>query len=163
MTFKTKYGLLLIASLLAISFIYWYSVKLSPAPEVIFKTIKGETIAMADLKGKPVLVTFWASDCPSCIAEIPDLINLHQQYSAQGFTIIAVAVSYDPPNQVLAIANARQLPYPVALDLSAEIALAFGKVALTPTSFFINKKGEIAMKTTGMLDMAALREVLKSH
>lgn len=160
---KQKLGLFLAAGLLAFGFA-WYSQTriLSIAPNAIFKTIKGESIALADLKGKPVLVTFWATDCPGCIEEIPHLISLHQQFSPQGLTIIAVAMDYDPPNHVLAMAEAKQLPYAVALDPTADHAKAFGNVQLTPTSFLIDRNGMIVMQKVGVFNLPSLQEQLKN-
>ena len=129
---------------------------LTPAPNAVFKTIGGETISLAALHGRPVLVTFWATDCPSCLEEIPQLIKLHQEFSPQGLTIIAVAMYYDPPNHVQEMAAAKQLPYAVALDPTAEHAKAFGNVRLTPTSFLIDTNGMIVMEKLGELDVPAL-------
>ncbi|MDD4915214.1 MAG: TlpA disulfide reductase family protein [Methylococcales bacterium] len=136
--------------------------KLSQAPNAVFKTIRGDSISLADLKGKPVLVTFWATDCPSCLAEIPDLISLYRQYADKGLTIIAVAMSYDPPNRVLSISETRQLPYPVALDPGAEHAVAFGNVQFTPTTFLIDRRGGVIMQKTGRFDAAALQAQLET-
>src|SRR5512137_1942547 len=64
-------------------------------PNVTFSTITGKKINLKELSGKPVIVTFWATDCPACIKEIPDLIDLYKQYHKQGLEIIAVAMYYD--------------------------------------------------------------------
>ena len=161
MKIKQKVGFLFIgALLLAIGIGYSSTQRPSPAPESEFKTIKGETISLAQLRGKPVLVTFWASDCLSCLEEIPDLISLHQQYRASGLAVISVAMYYDPPNQVLETAAAKQLPYAVALDPTAVLAKAFGEVQFTPTTFLIDRNGKIAMKTTGKFELATIRERL---
>ncbi|HEU4708980.1 MAG TPA: TlpA disulfide reductase family protein, partial [Methylophilaceae bacterium] len=71
------------------------------APDVTFVTLEGKNIRMTDLRGKVVLVNFWATDCPGCIAEMPQLVKTYNQYHDKGFEIVAVAMSYDPPNQVL--------------------------------------------------------------
>src|SRR5690606_26153841 len=74
-----------------------------PAPEVNFTTLDGREINLADLRGQPVLVTFWATTCPGCVAEIPHLKNLYSELGPQGMELIAVAMSYDPPEQVAAM------------------------------------------------------------
>ena len=157
-----SFGFLLAAGLLALIFWSWRGENAWAAPNAVFKTIKGQTLALAELKGKPVLVTFWASDCPSCLEEIPDLIALHQKFSGQGLTIIAVAMDYDPPNQVVELSNARQLPYAVALDPSAELAQAFGNIRFTPTSFLIDKNGMVVAEKIGKFDLAELQEWLNN-
>ena len=160
---RQKFGFLFIASLLAIIIWYWQTQRPLPAPDVMFKTIKGETIALTALKGKPVLVTFWATDCPSCLEEIPHLISLHQQFGPRGLVIIAVAMYYDPPNHVQEMATAKQLPYAVALDPTADHAKAFGNVQFTPTSFLIDRNGMIVMQKIGGFDLPALQERLNKQ
>jgi peroxiredoxin len=127
------------------------------APDVTFTTITGKKIALKELRGKPVIVTFWATDCPSCIKEIPHLIDLYTQYHQQGLEIIAVAMYYDPPNHVVTMTGDQQLPYHVALDLKAEIAHAFGDVQLIPSTFLITPDGLIVLKKTGAFDPAEIK------
>ncbi len=133
------------------------------APDVIFSTITGKKIALHDLRGKPVIVTFWATDCASCLKEIPHLIELYQQYHAKGLEIIAVAMAYDPPNHVIDMTHAQQLPYDVALDLQAENAHAFGDVSLTPTTFLIAPDGSIALQKTGLFDLTEMNIQLSNY
>lgn len=127
------------------------------APDSIFSTISGEKISLAGLRGKVVLVNFWATTCASCVREMPDIIDVYNQYRGKGFEIIAVAMPYDPPNYVLKFSRDRRLPFPVALDIRGEAVRAFGNVNLTPTSFLIDREGRILEKTTGELDFAELK------
>lgn len=131
---------------------------LQAAPEISARTLDGDEIRLADLLGRPVLVTFWATTCGSCLKEMPQLIQLYEELGGNGLEVIAVAMSYDPPNRVVELRRARQIPYPVVLDLREEIAQAFGNVRQTPTSFLIAPDGTIAAHKTGAMDMAALRE-----
>jgi len=107
-------------------------------------------------------VTFWATDCPGCIKEIPHLIELYEDYHARGLELIAVAMYYDPPSHVVAMSEARQLPYPVVLDLKASYARAFGQVALTPTTFLVAPDGRIALQYTGLADNPALKNAIET-
>lgn len=152
-------GAVLTASL-SLAFWLFFTNGANLAPAAIFTTLRGENIALTELKGKPTLVTFWASDCPGCIEEIPHLIQLHEQFHSQGLTIIAVAMHYDPPNRVKTLAEARQLPYPVALDIDASHARAFGNVQLTPSSFLIDQNGSIVMHKVGVFDLADMQKRL---
>lgn len=138
------------------------SCRSSIVPETTFSTITGKKIVLSELHGKPVIVTFWATDCASCIQEIPHLIELYQQYHDKGLEIIAVAMSYDPPNHVIDMSKARQLPYHVALDMQAENAHAFGDVSLTPTTFLIDPDGQIALQKTGLFDMTEIKTQLSN-
>ncbi len=123
-----------------------------PAPDATFTTITGKKIALNALRGKPVLVTFWATDCPGCLEEIPHLVDLYRNYHERGLEIIAVAMYYDPPNHVVNMTKDKSLPYEVALDLQAEHARAFGDVRLTPTTFLITPDGSIALQKIGAFD-----------
>lgn len=127
-------------------------------PELSFTSISGQTLKLSELQGNPVLISFWATDCPSCLEEIPQLISLHQEYAKRGLTLIAVAMYYDPPNRVLALANDRQLPYPVALDPEQTLTHAFGNVQATPTTFLLDREGRITWKQLGRFDLAGLRQ-----
>lgn len=127
------------------------------APDVTFTTITGKKIALRALRGKPVIVTFWATDCPGCIKEIPHFIDLYKQYHQQGLEIIAVAMYYDPPNHVVTMTKDQQLPYDVALDLKAEHAHAFGDVQLIPSTFLITPDGWLALKKTGAFDPVEMK------
>ncbi|MGZ8187063.1 MAG: peroxiredoxin family protein [Methylobacter sp.] len=140
--------------LLLISTALWigFSKPFTSMPQVTFTTITGKKINLTDLRGKPVIVTFWATDCPGCIKEIPHLIDLYTRYHALGLEIIAVAMYYDPPSHVVAMTRDKQLPYDVALDLKSEHARAFGEVRFTPTTFLIASDGSIALQKTGAFD-----------
>jgi peroxiredoxin len=130
------------------------------APAATFTTLDGKPLALGDLRGKVVLVNFWATSCPGCIQEMPDMVETYKQYKDKGFEIVAVAMSYDPPNYVLNFVQTRQLPFPVALDVSGEHARAFGNVQLTPTSFLIDKDGRILEQKLGTLDFVKLKAML---
>lgn len=130
------------------------------APDVTFTTLDGRQISMASLKNKVVLVNFWATDCPGCIKEMPDLIQTYQEYQDKGFEVIAVAMPYDAISQVQNYAQSKALPFPVTHDSNAEITMQFGKVNLTPTAFIYNKQGQLLQKTIGELDFNALKQLL---
>lgn len=132
----------------------------SQAPAVTFTTIEGKKISMADLKGKVVLVNFWATDCPGCIKEMPDLIKTYNNYKTKGLEIISVAMPYDPPAQVLNYTRQKSLPFPVMHDGLSEITQAFGGVNLTPTAFIFDKQGNRLQRTIGELDFVKLHQLL---
>jgi len=130
------------------------------APEVQFVTLKGEKLATSDLRGKVVLVNFWATDCTTCMHEMPQLIETYKKFAPQGFETIAVAMSYDPPNYVLNYAEKNALPFKVALDVKGDIAKRFGDIRLTPTSFLIDKQGRIVKQYLGEPDFAAFQALV---
>jgi len=115
-------------------------------------TINGEKITSKDLLGKVVLINFWATDCPGCIAEMPGLINTYNKYKNQNFELIAVSMFYDPPSHVLSYSKNNNLPFPVVLDIEKKIATQFKNVTLTPTSFLINHQGKIINQIIGEIN-----------
>ncbi|MDR2220881.1 MAG: TlpA family protein disulfide reductase [Methylobacillus sp.] len=130
------------------------------APDVKFTTLAGQEIHMQDLRGKIVLVNFWATTCPGCIEEMPQLIETYKQYRERGFEVIAVAMAYDPPNQVANYTRKNNLPFPVALDVQGDIAKSFNDVQLTPTAFVVDKEGRVVRNVVGVLDFKALHAML---
>ena len=108
-----------------------------------------------------MLVNFWATDCVTCVKEMPDMVRTYNRYRNRGFEFIAVAMRHDPPNYVIKYAEANRLPFKVALDPMGELAQAFGNVILTPTTFVIDKRGNIVLKITGEADFARLNALLE--
>lgn len=133
------------------------------APDVTFVTLEGKQIELSALKGKMVLVNFWATDCPGCIKEMPELIKTYQQYQNRGFELIAVAMSYDPPSHVLNYAQKNALPFPVMHDGYGQIAASFKEVRVTPTAFILDKQGRIISHVIGDLDFGALHKLLNQQ
>jgi len=133
------------------------------APDVTLKTITNNTVQLKQLQGKVVLVTFWATDCPSCLKEIPHLKSLYQNYHQQGLEIFAIASYYDPPNHVVDASKTYQIPYGIVLDLRMKLASAFGDVRLTPTTFLISPAGEIVYQITGSFDFEAMQARIESY
>lgn len=131
------------------------------APQVAFVSIKGEKIAPESLKGKVVMVNFWATSCTTCVAEMPKMVETYNKFKDQGLEFVAVAMSYDPPNYVLNYAETRALPFKVALDADGSAARAYGNVAMTPTTFVIGKDGTILKRYLGEPDFAALHKLLE--
>jgi len=133
------------------------------APDVTFSTIDGKQITMDSLKNKVVLVNFWATDCPGCIKEMPQLIATYKQYHQKGFEIIAVAMPYDQISQIINYSRSQSLPFPVTHDSTSEIISKFGKVSLTPTAFIYDKQGRLLKHTIGELDFNALQQLLNKE
>jgi peroxiredoxin len=131
------------------------------APQVTFLTLKGETITTADLRGKVVLVTFWATDCATCVKEMPALVAMHRKFAGRGYETIAVAMRHDPPNYVVAFAEKNALPFKVALDPVGAVAKAFGEVRLTPTAFVVDRRGRYAGRIVGEPDFAKLEALIE--
>lgn len=140
----------------------WFvSTRATPAPDLTLTTLTGQTIKLSDLRGKVVLVKFWATSCVSCVAQMPDNIENYEKYRAQGFDIITVTMQYDPANYVINFVETRKLPFSVVLDTQGKIAKAFGDVKLTPTAFLIDKNGNIIKRYLGVYDKSEFRQSIE--
>lgn len=131
------------------------------APESTFVLIDGAKTTTTEFKGKVTLVNFWATTCVSCVKEMPMLVDTHNKFKDRGYETVAVAMSYDPPAYVLNFAQSRQLPFKVALDNTGDIAKAWGEVKLTPTTYLVDKQGNIVKRFVGEPDMAALHNLIE--
>jgi peroxiredoxin len=128
------------------------------APDITLQLIDGKKLKLSSLKGKPVLITFWATSCPGCIKEMPHLIELYNELHSKGLEIIGIAMPYDRPDYVMEMVKRKKVPYRIALDLKGDAVRAFGKVSLTPTSFLIDDNGKIIKKKIGEMKMAVWKK-----
>lgn len=126
-------------------------------PSVEFITLDGAVFAMPSLRGKTVLISFWATSCNICRAEIPALMALYKELKPKGLEIIGVAMPYDPPNRVLKYAKQIKIPYPISLDVEGKITRAFGDISVTPTLVLVDAQGKIRSQSSGYTDMNALK------
>jgi peroxiredoxin len=131
------------------------------APNVAYTLLDGSKSTTDQLRGKVVLVNFWATDCTTCVKEMPNIVATHEKYKARGYETLAVAMSYDPPAYVINFAETRKLPFGVAIDNTGAIAKSFGQVQLTPTSVLIDKHGQIVKRYVGEPDFVALHQLVE--
>ncbi len=141
----------------------WLGDSAERAPDVAFETLDGDQIRLADLRERPVIVYFWATDCVTCMREMPDLVAMYEGLDERGLELIAVAMSHDDPDDVRAVQRERDLPFRVVLDRDGELARAFNNVRVTPTKFLVAPDGRIRMRHIGSTDHAALSERIASH
>jgi peroxiredoxin len=131
-----------------------------PAPQTTMVLLDGTQQTTAAMKGKVTLVNFWATSCTTCVAEMPQVVATYEKFKTQGFDTVAVAMSYDPPNYVVNYAQSRKLPFKVAIDNTGAVAKAWGDVQLTPTTYLVNKRGEIVKRYVGKPDFEALQALI---
>jgi peroxiredoxin len=139
----------------------WGLLRQSPAPQSTFVLLDGSRQSTSDFRGKVVLVNFWATSCTTCVAEMPKVVATYDKFHGQGYETVAVAMSYDPPAYVVNYAETRKLPFKVAIDNTGSVASAWGEVQLTPTSFLLNKRGEIVKRYVGEPDFAELHRLIQ--
>ena len=131
------------------------------APNVTYTLLNGRSTDLAALRGKVVLVNFWATNCTACVQEMPQIAALHEKFKARGYDTLAVAMRYDPPAHVIRFAETHHLPFGVVIDNTGAVARGFGSVELTPTSVLINKRGEIVERFVGEPDFVALHALVE--
>ncbi|MEP7058343.1 MAG: TlpA disulfide reductase family protein [Caldimonas sp.] len=130
------------------------------APNVGYTLLDGTKATTGELRGKVVLINFWATSCTTCVHEMPQIVATHEKFKDRGYETLAVAMSYDPPAYVINFAETRKLPFAVAIDNTGAIAKSFGGVQLTPTSLLVNKRGEIVKRFVGEPDFVALHKLV---
>jgi thiol-disulfide isomerase/thioredoxin len=118
----------------------------------------GKVHRLADYKGKWVLVNFWATWCPPCLEEIPDLVALHENKKNK-LVVIGVAMDYRDPKAVLQFADQQMISYPVVLG-DYNMAAQIGPVRGLPTSYLYNPQGKVVAYTVGTLSRAAVEDYI---
>lgn len=124
------------------------------APDFKLESLDGKTVKLSDYKGKKVIVNFWASWCPSCRDEIPVLNKFFTDF---GDDVQILAINIDPIENLSVFVKERQILYPVLLDKKGDASQAYG-LLVVPTAFFIDEKGIIRRKYTGIPPADILRE-----
>ncbi len=131
-----------------------------PAPQTTMVLLDGSKLETQAMKGRVTLVNFWATSCTTCVAEMPEIIATYKEFAPKGFDTVAVAMSYDPPSYVVNFAQTRALPFKVAIDNTGVVAKAWGDVKLTPTTYLVNKRGQIVKRYVGTPDFAAMHQLI---
>lgn len=129
--------------------------------DVSFTVVDGRVLKATALRGRPLLVVFWASTCAPCIAEMPDLVSLYKDLRPKGLELIALAMPYDPPNRVLAAREVLELPFPVAIDVNAALVRRLGVPPQTPQFLLIDATGKVVTVHNGVWPIEQLRAALE--
>ncbi|HJX82900.1 MAG TPA: TlpA disulfide reductase family protein [Candidatus Angelobacter sp.] len=135
----------------------------SSAPDFELKILgsKGKTMKLSDLKGKAVLVDFWATYCEPCKIEMPWFAELQQKYGPQGFQVIGVAMDdEDTTATISAFAKKLGVNYPILLG-TEHVADLYGGIDGLPMSFFIDRSGKIVDRQLGLVDKSILEDNIK--
>lgn len=132
-----------------------------PAPVFGYTLLDGSQRSSDQLRGRVVVVNFWATSCAVCVKGMPALAARHLGYRDRGLETLAVAMSYDAPASVADFAERRRLPFGVVIDNTGAIARSFGGVRLTPTTFVIDKRGRVAQRLLGEPDAKPMQALLE--
>ncbi|MFY3383210.1 TlpA disulfide reductase family protein [Paracidovorax sp. MALMAid1276] len=161
MTVKHWVAGLAAAAFVAVGAFVYLDTGRSAAPPSTFVLLDGSSQTTADMQGKVTLVNFWATSCTTCVAEMPEIVATYNKYQPQGFDTVAVAMAYDPPSYVVNFAETRKLPFKVAIDNTGAVAKAWGDVRLTPSTFIVNKRGEIVKTYVGAPNFPELHQLIE--
>jgi len=139
-------------------------------PDVTFKNLEGQDVSLASLKGKVVIVNFWATWCEPCRVEIPWMIGFQQKYADKGFTILGVAMDEEGKSVVAPYVQSTQfdvnghsmtMNYPVVLG-NDDIASKFGGLIGFPTTVVISRDGKVQKRFIGLADEDELEKQIKA-
>ena len=128
-------------------------------PELEFNILGDDKLLSKNLEDKIVIINFWATDCSTCIKEMPILTKIHDKYK-NDIELIAVAMPYDLPSRVINFKDKNQIPFKIALDSDGKILEKFNKVRLTPTTIITNKQQIIQNTIIGEINYQNLDKLI---
>ena len=118
-----------------------------PAPDFELQNLDGQTVSLGNLRGKPVLINFWKTTCPSCVSEMPYIQEIYEEWSDQGLLVLAINIG-EGSSKVEEFMQGNNLSFTVLLDTRQDIAYKYN-FRYIPTTFFIDKDGIIQDKIIG--------------
>lgn len=129
------------------------------APDFTLRNLAGAPVKLADLRGRPVLINFWASWCGPCRLEMPDLVRTYAAHKAEGFVILAVNPTVeDTLPDVKAFVKEFNMTFPVLLDETGEVTNQLYRLRGLPTSVFVNRAGRITRIHLGAMTNQQITE-----
>lgn len=131
------------------------------APDFELRSLDGRTVRLSNLRGRPVLLNFWATWCAPCRVEMPWLIELDRQYGPQGVEMVGVSLDDPGAEQDIAKFVAERGVHYTILIGNSSVADSYGGVRFMPQSFFIDREGKITKTSLGLTDKHDLEEGLK--
>lgn len=126
----------------------------SIAPDLSLQTLDGKPASLADFRGQVVMVNFWATWCPPCRAEMPDMQQVYDERRGRDFTILAVNIQ-EAQQPVAGFVTKYGLGFPILMDVSGEVTQRYGVYSL-PSSYFVDRDGRVAKVNVGPLSKRAI-------
>lgn len=146
---------------LAVLFCVLLSLSLgAQAKGFVFTDSTGKKLTLSDYKGKWVLINFWATWCPPCLKEIPDLVSLYE--SRKDVMVIGIAMDYQNPKTVLKFVESLSISYPIVLG-DRKIAAQIGPVSMLPTTYLFDPAGQPAAYKVGLISRESLEEFMREN
>jgi thiol-disulfide isomerase/thioredoxin len=134
--------------------------KSTPAPDFTLERLDGGSMKLSDLRGKAVLLNFWATWCGPCKIETPWLVELQSQYGSEGLQVVGVAMDDSGKDEIAKFAKDMGVNYPVLLGKEA-VGDAYGGVPALPETFFIGRDGKIVDRIIGLRGRAEIEDSIK--
>ncbi|MCP4256903.1 MAG: TlpA family protein disulfide reductase [Planctomycetes bacterium] len=132
-----------------------------PAPAFALQDLNGKSVSLADFRGKVVILNFWATWCPPCIREIPDFIELYDQYKDKGFEMMGISLDQAGISVVKSFAQKVKINYPVMMT-DGRVDKTYGGITSIPTTFLIDTTGNIIKKYIGFNEKAVFEADIKA-
>jgi thiol-disulfide isomerase/thioredoxin len=134
--------------------------KMSVAPDFSLESLDGKSVRLSDLRGKAVLLNFWATWCGPCKIEMPWFVEMQNQYGSQGLQIVGVAMDDASKEDIAKFAKDMGVNYPILLGKEA-VGDSYGGVPALPESFFIGRDGKVVDKIIGLRGKAEIEDAIK--
>jgi thiol-disulfide isomerase/thioredoxin len=135
-------------------------VRATAAPDFTLESLEGGSMRLSDLRGKAVLLNFWATWCGPCKVEMPWFVELQNEYGAQGLQVVGVAMDDSSKDDIAKFAKEMGVNYPVLIGKEA-VGDAYGGVPALPETFFIGRDGKIVDKIIGLRGKAEIEDSIK--
>jgi thiol-disulfide isomerase/thioredoxin len=130
------------------------------APDFELQTIDGSSLKLSHLRGKAVLLNFWATYCEPCKIEMPWFVQLQKQYGPQGLQIIGVAMDDVDTDDIAKFAKNMDVNYPILLGKEA-VGVSYGGVNVLPTTFFLDRNGKVIAREFGLQSRSVFVDHIK--
>lgn len=132
------------------------------APDFRLPTAEGKTVEMGKLRGKVVVVNFWATWCGPCVKEIPGFLEVYERYKGKGLEIVGVSLDNGGWNKVKPFAEKMKITYPVVIG-DEDIATAYGATQYIPTTVIVNKEGNIVTSHVGYMSKEDFESLIRKY
>lgn len=133
----------------------------TPVPDLTVQTLDGTSIALDEQPDRVLLINFWATWCPPCRKEIPDLIELQKAMGDDGLMVIGVSLDQEGASTVQPFVEEHNINYPIVVDDTKAVESALGPIYALPTTLVVGPDGMITRRITGIFPVDAMEEALK--